>query len=120
MMLYLDDDSTAVHLVRLLHADGHDVETPAMAGNAGKKDPAHLLHAIRWGRVLLTHNHEDFKLLHDLVRFVSGHHPGILAVCRDNDPTRDLRPKGIVRAIRRLLAAGMPIPDHLHVLNQWR
>jgi hypothetical protein len=69
--------------------------------------------------VLLTHNHDDFELLHELVRLVGGHHPGILAVRRDNDP-RDLKPPGIVRAIRNLTRAGIPIDDYLHVLNHWR
>jgi hypothetical protein len=36
--------------------------------------------AIRTGRVLLTHDHEDFTFLHDLVLLAGGHHPGILVV----------------------------------------
>jgi hypothetical protein len=119
MMLYLDDDSANKLLVRLLLADGHDVEIPVDAGLAGKKDPAHLMHSISRGRVFLTHNYEDFKLLHDLVLLVGGHHPGILVVRRDNDP-RDLKPKGIIRAIKKLLAAGVQIPDEFIILNHWR
>jgi hypothetical protein len=41
-------------------------------------------------------------------------------VRRDNDPLRDLRPPGIVRAIARLQAAGVPIADEYHILNHWR
>lgn len=119
-MLYLDDDSAQALLVRLLLADGHDVEVPAKAGIAGMKDPVHFMYAIRTGRILLTHNHDDFKLLHELVLLVSGHHPGILVVRRDNDPTRDLKPRGITRAVRNLVAAGVPIADHLTILNHWR
>ena len=32
----------------------------------------------------------------------------------------DLKPAGIVRAIRNLLAAGIPIRDEFHILNHWR
>jgi predicted nuclease of predicted toxin-antitoxin system len=120
MLLYLDDDSADPLLVRLLIAASHDIQIPADVGLAGKKDPEHLMYAIKSSRVFLTHNHEDFELLHTLVLLVGGHHPGILVVRRDNDPTRDLKPKGIARAIRNLLAAGVPIPDELHILNHWR
>jgi len=120
MDLYLDDDSTHSLLIRLLEADGHDVLIPAAASMAGKKDPAHLLHAIRTGRVFLTHNRDDFKLLHDLVRFAGGHHSGILAVCRENDRKRDLKPRQLVRAVRNLINAGVPVADEFHILNHWR
>jgi hypothetical protein len=49
-----------------------------------------------------------------------GHHPGILVVRKDNDPKRDLDQKGIVRALGKLLAAGVQLADHLYVLNHWR
>jgi predicted nuclease of predicted toxin-antitoxin system len=120
MKLYLDDDSASSLLVRLLTGAGHDVIIPASVGNTGQKDPVHFMYTIRSDRVLLTHNQDDFELLHELVRLVQGHHPGIWAVRRDNDPTRDMEPKRIVRAIRNLLAAGVPIMDYLHVLNHWR
>jgi predicted nuclease of predicted toxin-antitoxin system len=118
--IYLDDDSVNPRLVRLLTGAGHDVLIPAGVGLAGKADPVHFMHAIGDGRVLLPHNHEDFELLHRLVLFVSGHHPGVWAVRRDNDPTRDMNPQRIVRAIRRLLAAAVPIADQIYVLNHWR
>ncbi len=120
MKIYLDDDSAHPLLVKLLVRDGHDVVIPVNAGLAGRKDPQHFKFAIGDNRVLLTHNHEDFKLLHELVRFVGGHHPGVLVVRRDNDAKRDLRPPGIVRALRKLLAAGIPLADDLIVLNHWR
>ena len=94
MNLYLDDDSADTLLIRLLETDAHDVQFPAQVGLSGEFDVTHFMHAIRTGRVLLTHNHDDFKRLHELVLLVTGHHPGILVVRRDNDPTRDLRPRG--------------------------
>jgi hypothetical protein len=120
MKLYLDDDSTDALLIRLLLADGHDVQFPAQVGLAGEYDVTHFMHAIRTGRILLTYNHDDFKRLHELVLLVAGHHPGILVVRRDNDPRRDLRPRGIVRAIANLSASGVSIPDQLHIVNHWR
>jgi hypothetical protein len=41
-------------------------------------------------------------------------------VRRDNDPTRDLTPSGIVRAIRNLEAASIPLRDDGVILNHWR
>jgi hypothetical protein len=120
MNLYLDDDSAAVLLVQLLVKEKHHVVIPANVGMAGEKDPSHFIHAIGDGRVLLTHNHDDFELLHKLVLLVGGHHPGILTVRKDNNPKRDPTTKEIVRAIRNLLAAKVPLADELHVLNHWR
>jgi len=120
MKLYLDDDSAAALLVALLRQAGHDVQIPADVGMDGEDDPIHLSHAVREGRALLSHNYRDFKNLHNLVLTVAGHHPGILVVRKDNNPKRDLTAQGIVRAIARLVASGLPIADDYHVLNHWR
>jgi hypothetical protein len=68
----------------------------------------------------LTRNYRDFEYLHLLVRFVGGHHPGIMVVRRNNDPSRNLSPREVVRAIGKLESAGVPIADEYHVLNQWK
>jgi len=120
MKIYLDDDSADPLLARLLVGEGHDVVIPADAGTAGQKDPRHFMYAIREGMVVLTGNHEDFRLLHELVLLVAGHHSGILVVRKDNDSTRDLKRPQIVRAIRNLITASVPIADELHILNHWR
>jgi hypothetical protein len=120
MNLYLDDNIAGAVLIALLRRAGHDVQIPADAGIAGKRDPVHLAHAVRQGRVILSLNYKDFEPLHDLVMAVQGHHPGIFLVRRDNDPRRDLRDAGIARGIGNLLAAGVPIPDAYHVPNHWR
>jgi predicted nuclease of predicted toxin-antitoxin system len=120
MNLYLDDDSVDALLVRLLLAAGHAVQTPTQINLSGEHDVIHFMHAIRAGYVLLTHNHDDFKRLHELVLLATGHHSGILVVRRDNDPRRDLRPRGIARAVDSLLASGVSIPDQFHILNHWR
>ena len=61
------------------------------------------------GRVLLSHNYRDFEELHDLILAAQGHHPGLLVIRKDNDPRRDLKPSGIVRAIANLTATSLPI-----------
>ena len=99
---------------------GHDVVIPANVGMGGERDSEHFMFAIRNSRVLLTHNHHDFDSLHNLVLLVGGHHPGILVVRRDNDVKRDMKPQGIVAAIRKLLGANLPLVDELIVLNHWR
>src|SRR5262249_43975418 len=107
-------------LVRLLLHAGHDVQRPADASLSGRADPVHLTHAIRDGRLCLTRNYGDYEELHLLILEARGHHPGILVVRQDNDPTRDLTPGGIVRAIRNLTRAGVPTADEYVVLNHWR
>jgi predicted nuclease of predicted toxin-antitoxin system len=120
MRIYLDDDGASPLLARLLRQAGHDVVLPASVGLAGRSDQVHLAYAIRDGRGLLTKNYGDFEELDELIIVAQGHHPGIFVVRQDNDPTRDLKPAGIVRAIGNLLAAGVPIPDNYHILNHWR
>ena len=51
---------------------------------------------------------------------IGGHHPGVLTVRKDNDPKRDLKPAGIVRALRNLENANAPIADQFIVLNHYR
>ena len=120
MRVYLDDDSAEALLVALLQQAGHDVQIPADVGMTAQSDSIHLAHAVGDDRALLSRNHDDFKSLHDLIVAVHGHYPGLLIVRRDNDPTRDLKPAGIVRAIRNLLSGGVPIQGQFHILNHWR
>ena len=120
MKLYLDDDSVDAALVRVLRQAGHDVQLPIDVGKSGEDDAIHLAHAIEQDRVMLSHNHRDFKNLHDLLVIGKGHHPGILLVRKDNNPKRDLDEHGVVRAINKLLTSSLPIADSLHILNQWR
>jgi len=120
MRLYLDDDTASPLLAHLLRKAGHDVQLPADAGMSGKPDPVHLTHAIKDRRVCLTKNYDDYLILHNLIQQAQGRHSGILVVRQDNDPKRDLTPQGIVRAIRKLEAAGVPIENEYIVLNHWR
>jgi hypothetical protein len=120
MNLYLDDDSAKAALAALLRKAGHQVVIPASVSQSGVDDAEHFLHTIRHSRVLLTRNHDDYRVLHLLVIAAGGRHPGIFVVRRDNDPTRDMKDRDIVRAIANLETAGAPIESELHVLNHWR
>lgn len=120
MRLYLDDDSAWPILAKLLRKALHEVLMPIDIGMPGAPDAVHLTHAIADDRACITKNHDDFWILHNLIKQARGHHPGIFVVRQDNDPTRDLTPKGIVSAIRKLQAAGVPIEDEFIILNHWR
>lgn len=120
MRLHLDDDSASPFLARLLRQAGHDVQVPADIGKAGEDDAVHLTIAIDDDRVLLSHNYRDFQNLHNLIMKAQGHHPGIFLVRRDDGGKRSLSPRGIVVAIGKLLAAGLPVRDQVHILNHWR
>lgn len=120
MNLYLDDDSIEALLVQMLRLAGRDVVIPANFGQSGAHDPVHLWVALLDQRTLLTRNNRDFEELHELIRDSGGHHSGVFVVCRENDPTRDMKVAQIVRAIAKLEAARVPIADELIVLNHWR
>lgn len=120
MRIYIDEDMSHGLLVRLLRTAGHDVEIPASAGLLGRSDPVQFRFAIHESRVCLTANYDDYEELHLLVGEAHGNHPGILVVRQENDPTRDLTPKGVVAAIRKLESAGVPIANEYSVLNHWR
>ena len=120
MRIYLDDNSAWPLLAKLLSKAGHDVQLPSAVGMTGKPDAIHLAHAIAEGRACLTRDYDDYLALHHLIEKAQGHHAGIVVVRQDNDPRNDLTPKGIVAAIRKLEAAGVPIANEYIVLNQWR
>jgi hypothetical protein len=120
MKIYIDEDMASGLLVLLLQKAGHDAEVPAAIAMLGRSDVAQLTFAIEDGRVSLTANYDDYDELDRLVEKSRGDHPGILVVRREKDPNRNLTPKGIVAAIRKLEAAGVPIANEYVVLNHWR
>ena len=120
MNLYLDDDSAKALLAALLQKGGHRVVVPADVGLRGADDAEHLLHAVQNDLILITRNHNDFRILHLLVQATGGQHKGIFVIRRDNDPTRDMKDRDAVRSIANLDAAGVPILNELHILNHWR
>jgi hypothetical protein len=120
MNLYLDDNSAKASLVGLLRRAGHQVAVPADHGLAGSSDACHLASCVGRSQVLLTRDHDDFLDLHDLVQATHGRHAWILVVRADNDPSRDMTDRDIVRAIANLEGAGVLIENEFHILNHWR
>lgn len=118
---YLDDCAFDYDLVAALEIAGLRAVTPIDAGLLGARDEEHLAFAAAAGLPLLTKNPRDFAP----PRGASGtaaapEHAGILAVYQDNDPARDMSPADIARAVCNLLATGLPVAGHVHVLNQWQ
>jgi uncharacterized protein (DUF433 family)/predicted nuclease of predicted toxin-antitoxin system len=93
---------------------------PRRDRNGRKTDLVQLTRAIREGRAILTKNYDDFLILHELVAQAKGVPPGVIAIRQKNDSTRDLTPKGIVNALRKLEASGAPVENQYIVLNHWR
>jgi hypothetical protein len=120
MNLYLDDNSIKPSLVNLLRRAGHQVTLPVDLGIAGVSDARHLASCAGLGLVLLTRDHDDFLDLHDLVQATHGRHAGILVVRGDNDPSRDMKDRDIVRSLANLEAAQVPIENEFNILNYWR
>jgi predicted nuclease of predicted toxin-antitoxin system len=117
MNFYLDDNISKGRLAERLRRAGHQVVLPATVGLASSADPNHFLHAIEQNLVLVTKDHEDFFVLHRIVRAAQGQHAGIFAVREDNDPRRDMKDADVVRAIHNLAQAGVPLANEFHILN---
>lgn len=120
MKLCLDEDTSWEVLVRQLRQAGHDVLTAAAANAIGESDAQQLTRAIELSRVFLSRNHDDFRELHMLIAAADGRHPGILMIRQDNDPSRDMSPKGIVNAIAKLSDSGIELTGQFVILNHWR
>ena len=73
----------------------------------------------RPSRPVLTRDSEDFQDLHDLIMAAGGHHPGMLVIRFDSDPRHNLTDRAIASTISNLESSGVPIADHVHVVNHW-
>ncbi|MFO0965028.1 MAG: DUF5615 family PIN-like protein [Gemmataceae bacterium] len=120
MNLYLDDNSNKTSLVGRLRAAGHKVAVPADLNLAGAADPKHLAACARTALVILTRDHEDFLDLHDLIQETHGRQAGIFVVRSDNDLSRDMSDRDIVRALANVEAAKAPVENNYVILNHWR
>ncbi len=120
MMLYLDDDSVARHLVGALRKAGHSVVLPRDAVLASAIDSRHMRHAVRNRLVLLTRNYAHFTALHELVLACGGRHSGILLIRFDNNPKTDMKVKDVLTAIRNLDRTGISLTNQILALNQWQ
>lgn len=77
-----------------MRAYGHDVLAAGQFGLARSRDDALVLYAAQQGRVFLTHNLKDFRLLHDAWHRwstawgVAPRHPGIVIYPQGWPPVR--------------------------------
>ncbi len=83
--LYLDENTT-VRLIEPLTALGHDVVSANDLGHKGRVDADQFLVSAEYGRVLLTSDRNDFRLLHEAWTAwsrawgVSRSHAGIIVI----------------------------------------
>lgn len=115
LKLLIDEDSQSKPLVKTLREAGHDLVTVNEVGAGGQPDPVVLNYARENDRILLTHNCGDFEALH----LENPNHPGILAVYRDADASKNMSRQAIVRALANLEAAQMPLANQFIALNHW-
>jgi len=59
------DENVSLKLVPLLEAAGHDIVVMRDLRSPRMTDDALLLSSVRAGRVFITHNRKDFRMLHD-------------------------------------------------------
>jgi predicted nuclease of predicted toxin-antitoxin system len=116
----IDENMGSRRLAARLSAAGHDVVSAVDIGLVSASDARVLTRAIGVGRPVLTRDYTDFTDLHELIMAAGGHHPGILVVRFDSDPAHNLTDRAIATALMKLESSGLPVPDQLHVLNQWR
>jgi predicted nuclease of predicted toxin-antitoxin system len=120
MRILIDENLSHPRFASRLRSQGHDPILVDDAGLRSSADPRILIWAIGQSLPVVTRDYKDFEDLHDLIMAAGGHHSGILIVRSDNDPRNNMSDSQIGVAISKLEAAGVPIADHLHVLNQWR
>lgn len=115
LRLLIDEDSQARPLVAMLRQAGCDVMTAAEAGLTERSDAVLLSAAQSDRRVILTRNYRHFRELHDS----GAEHSGIMVVCRDSNPAKNITWAGVVRAIANVEASGIEIAGEFIVLNAW-
>jgi hypothetical protein len=112
--LHLDND-VASELRVLLQLQGHDVTAAEPAGLAYAGDEEQLLFAAQEHRILITHNTEDFVLLHRAwLRWagawqIQQRHAGILVVAQVKPRERPI----LAQAITALLSGSAPRSNQL-------
>jgi predicted nuclease of predicted toxin-antitoxin system len=122
LRLYLDECAQSGELRDRLRAAGHDVVTALEAGLTHRPDGEQLAFAIRNDRILLTKNPADFLAMHRGRQHRGEPHPGIFAVCQDNDPSRDMTSAEIVKAVANVEEAfgAAGLANQFIYLNQYR
>lgn len=115
------DHNVSQKIAPLLRTAGHDVVTARELRMESAGDEEHLLIAAKSGRILVTYNVKDFRLLHDAWQRwsrdwgVIRHHAGILII-----PDNWLAPYAVWQ-LDAFVQATPSISNELHEWNQiWR
>lgn len=119
---YVDEDLSD-SLPGFLGGLGHDAVHTRAIGNSGFIDPEQLAYAARHGRVLLTSNFDDFRMLHEAwlvwtpewAGAGASPHPGILVVPNPNEMNADAMARLVDAFVRRADMA-----DLRNRLFRWR
>jgi len=90
MRLLLDENMSDRRLASRLRALAHDPLLAVDVGLTSSSDPRVLIWAITQAVPVLTRDAKDFTDLHELIMAAAGHHSGVLIVCFDDDPRRNL------------------------------
>src|SRR5690242_11325779 len=90
--VYSDEDIDQP-LVHALRTRGFDVLTAAEAGTLGQSDEEQLAFAAAAGRVIVSYNRDDFRLLHEQFRRATCRHAGIVLL-----PQASPLPRRVLRA----------------------
>jgi predicted nuclease of predicted toxin-antitoxin system len=115
LKLLIDEDSQAKLLIRLLRNAGHDLVTISEAFLEGINDDDVLNYARENERVVVTHNVKDFERLHK----INDNHPGIIAIYRETNSTKNMSFKAIVKALANLESASISLANQFISLNHW-
>lgn len=107
MVRFYLDENVSEKLIPLLRNGDHDVTSAIQSGQRSVSDALLLLDAARRGRLFITHNDRDFKLLHDAwhawstewIGQIAPRHAGILIIRTSNQTVVPV----IFDAIQRLL-----------------
>ena len=116
LRLLLDEDAQSDRLLRALQTEGHDVASVNTLGLRTRTDPVILKSAQTETRILITYNAADFRVFHA----ESPSHCGIIIICRDADPAKDMSIPDISRALHNLEASGWNLDGELVFLNEWQ
>ena len=116
MASFYTDHDVALQVAVLLREHGHTALTARVIGLERAGDHEHLLTTAQRGWILVTHNRQDFFLLHDAWRHwfqvlnVSVVHAGILILPHG-------LPSQTVQFLEDFLLSGLPLSNELYV---WR
>jgi hypothetical protein len=115
------DENVSDRLVPALHDLGYDAVTTTQLGTKGATDPQQLLTATRLGRVVVTHNSRDFRMLHEALRLWAElwnlvgvtRHAGILMI----EAESGMKAAAMARVLVALAQAEADFTDRLFAWN---